>query len=169
MNVSGCQFSAWKNSLPYLCFICISMSDLPSAAICRMTTKWNIVENIQSLLSYHQHLPLMSDGDQTVNISTVKWCVSVLVTVMWKTSYVLDGHAQLSHLKMKSDLISPSLFICLWWWLCWKIRFCSWDFALSNSAIVLFVSLVVNRERNSSHYFQNILCIPIHADSVKSF
>ena len=30
-----------------------------------------------------------------------------------------------------------------WWWLCWKIAFCSWEFALSNGVIELFVCVVV--------------------------
>ena len=38
------------------------------------------------------------------------------------------------------------------WWLCWKVVFCSWEFALPNSAIVLFV--VVPMEINKSHYFR---------------
>ena len=39
----GAIFSAWRNSIPHLCFICTSMSDAilsgcPSAAICHMAT-----------------------------------------------------------------------------------------------------------------------------------
>ena len=36
------------------------------------------------------------------------WCISVVMTEMWKTRHILDGHAQLSHHKMKSILISSS-------------------------------------------------------------
>ena len=39
------------------------------------------------------------------------WCISAVVTVIWKTSYVPDGHAQLSHHKMKSVSISSSAWI----------------------------------------------------------
>ena len=42
-----------------------------------------------------------------------------------------------------------------WWWLRWKIVFCSWEFALSNSVIVLFVSIVVSMEINRRHYFRS--------------
>jgi len=36
--------------------------------------------------------------------------------------------------------------------LCWKIVFCRWEFALSNSVIVLFVAVVVSMEVNERHY-----------------
>ena len=44
MNVVGCHFFSWRNSVPHLCFVCTSMSDVilsdcPSAAICHMTAK----------------------------------------------------------------------------------------------------------------------------------
>ena len=46
-----------------------------------------------------------------------------------------------------------------WWWLCWKGVFCSWEFALSNSVIVLFVSIVVSMEINKRRYFwNNVYC-----------
>lgn len=34
-----------------------------------------------------------------------QWCLSTAVTVMGRTSFILDGHAQLSHHKMKSVTI----------------------------------------------------------------
>jgi len=52
-----------------------------------------------------------------------------------------------------------------WWWQhtahggdCWRTVFCCWEFALSISVIVLFVSVVVSMEINGRHYFQNDLC-----------
>ena len=49
-------------------------------------------------------------GDQTVDVSTVGWwwCISAVATVTWKTSHIPDGHAQVSHHKMKSTLFSQS-------------------------------------------------------------
>ena len=44
------------------------------------------------------------------------------------------------------------------WWLGWKM-FCSWEFALSNDANVLFVSAVVPMELNMRNYFQSNLHI----------
>jgi len=44
-----------------------------------------------------------------------------------------------------------------WRWLYWKIVFCSWEFALSKSVIVLFVAIVVSMEINWKHYFQSSL------------
>ena len=44
-----------------------------------------------------------------------------------------------------------------WWWLCWKTAFCGWEFAISNSGIELFVSVVVSMEINSRHYFWDVL------------
>jgi len=42
---------------------------------------------------------------------------------------------------------------------CWKILFCSWEFALSNSVTVVFVATVVSKEINRRHYFQSNLCL----------
>ena len=56
-------------------------------------------------IDIHQHL-LNVYEDQTVDASTVRGRVSAVVTAMWKTSHVLDGHEQLSHHKMKNVLIS---------------------------------------------------------------
>ena len=42
-----------------------------------------------------------------------------------------------------------------WWWLCWKLVFCSWESALSNSALVLFESVLISMEINSRHYCQS--------------
>jgi len=36
---------------------------------------------------------------------------------------------------------------------CWKRVLCSWEYALSNSVMVLFVSIVVSMEINTWHYF----------------
>ena len=40
--------------------------------------------------------------------------------------------------------------------------FCSWEFALFNNVIVLFVSVVVSREINRRHYFQSNLQMSVH-------
>ena len=46
INVSGCHFSPWRNSMAHLCFICTSMSeailsDCPFAAISHTSTTCN--------------------------------------------------------------------------------------------------------------------------------
>ena len=54
---------------------------------------------------------------------------------------------------------------------CWKLVFCSWEFPLSNSVTVLFVSVVVSMEINRRHYFWNDLCtiVNITRKSIKLF
>ena len=60
----GTLFSAWRNSFPHLCFICISkpetiLSDCPSAAICHAKTECNTVPSLGSFLwssSGHVHI-----------------------------------------------------------------------------------------------------------------
>ena len=42
---------------------------------------------------------------------------------------------------------------------CWKVVFCSWEFSLSNSIIVIFISVVVSMEINRRQYFQSNLSI----------
>ena len=44
---------------------------------------------------------------------------------------------------------------------CWKILFCSWEFALSNNIIVLFVSVDASREISRRQYFQRDLLISL--------
>ena len=56
---------------------------------------------------------------------------------------------------------SPSLLVKMhnkWWWLHWRIVFCSWEFALSDSVIVLFVPVVISMGINRRYYFQSDLC-----------
>jgi len=47
-----------------------------------------------------------------------------------------------------------------WWWLCWEIIFCYWEFALSNSVIVLFICVSAFMKINRRHYFQSSLSTP---------
>ena len=94
------------------------------------------------------------------------WCVSAVATVTWKTNHVLDGHADFHGcgscsllMKMRSE----------WWWLCWKVVFCSWGFALSNSVTVLFASVVVSMEINRRQYFWSNLCTFLKIEHLVSF
>jgi len=65
MNISGCHFSTWRNSVLPLCFIHTSTSDAitsscPTAAICLTATKWNSTDGkVQPLLLHHQSSPLV--------------------------------------------------------------------------------------------------------------
>jgi len=56
-----------------------------------------------------------------------RWCVSAVLTVVWKTSHIIDGHAQLSHNKIsglwtkncvQSWILAPK-YLKLWWQ-CWN-------------------------------------------------
>ena len=62
-------------------------------------TRWH-----SSMLAEHLWRP--NSGCE--HSETVEGCIPAVVTVMWKTSHVLNGHAQLSHHEMKSILISSS-------------------------------------------------------------
>lgn len=42
-----------------------------------------------------------------------------------------------------------------------KIVFYTWEFAVSNRAIVLFVCVVISMKINQRHYFQSDLCMLI--------
>lgn len=58
VNVNGCDFVTWRNSVTYLYFICTSMSgvilsDCPYAAICHTGTNYNgILAGRFTLLAY---------------------------------------------------------------------------------------------------------------------
>ena len=89
-------------------------------------------------------------GNQTVDMSTVRQWVMCFSSgdSDAKDMPIPDGHTQPSHHKMKSILIRSPVRTFSWYWLCWKIVLCSWEFALS-SVIVVFevvvVSIVINR------------------------
>ena len=75
-------------------------------------------------------------------------------------SCVIVGHLYWCRLlqPQRAGSCSPLMIMYIyWWWLCWKIVFCSWEFALSNNVIVLFVSVVVSMETSRRHYFQSKL------------
>ena len=86
------------------------------------------------------------------------WCASVVATMTvahlhWckflPTLFIALVHCSCSTLAKMN---------CSWWWLYWKTVFCSWEFALSNSVIVLFVAVAVSMEINRKHYFWSDLC-----------
>ena len=70
------------------------------------------------------------------------WCVSAVVAATvghlhWcGLLWVWHAGSCSSLVKMHND----------WWWLRWKMVFCSWEFSLSNNVIVPFVSAVVSME-----------------------
>jgi len=65
VNVNGCNFSSWRNSVTQLCFICTSMSDsiLSDCPFCchHMATKCDgiLVGRFRLYSCYHQRPPLM--------------------------------------------------------------------------------------------------------------
>ena len=95
-------------------------------------------------------------GDQTENVSTVKWWV-----VCFSSGNSNSGSPVLVQIFMSAACSSCSLLVKIhsyWWWLCCKIVLCNWECALSNSVIVLFASVGVNME--ISRLIQNwfLLC-----------
>ena len=90
-------------------------------------------------------------GDQIVDVSTAR---------QWVVKHCeLGGHLHLCrflwawHTGSCSSLVKMHNYCG---YCAEKIVFCSWEFALSNSIIVLFV--IVSMEINSRHYFQSDLC-----------
>lgn len=66
------------------------------------------------------------------------WYISSVAAAMWKTSHILDNHAQLSHHEVKSVLISSSTRVgilwlgnCVWSWVLvsvhWKKLCQNWN------------------------------------------
>ena len=101
----------------------------------------------------HQHL-LNVSGNQTVDVSTVRWCISAaeIATV---------GHLHCCRL-LPAWHAGCSWWVkmwCWWWWLCLKIAFCSWESTLSKGVIVFLVSVVVSMQINWRHYYRNNLHI----------
>jgi len=78
-----------------------------------------------------------------------RWCISAVMTV---TVIHLRWCRFLSvwHAGSCSSLTEIQ---SAWWWLHWKTVFCIWEFAVSNTAIVFFVRVVVSMKTNRWHYF----------------
>ena len=101
---------------------------------------------------------LSSNGDQTAGVSTVKVGLdeqhfpsnNTILAAMkqWITSVGADFYKHIMQ-----------ALVCCWQKCianggdCCKIVFCSWEIALLNSVIVLFVSVVVSTEIDRRHYF----------------
>ena len=109
-------------------------------------------------IDIHQHL-LNIYGNQTVDVCQGSgWWISEVMRMIWKKSHILATSADFYVHRMQA------LVHC--WWKCIvnggddaeKLVFCSWEFALSNSVIVLFVPVVISMERSRRHYFQSNLC-----------
>ena len=100
-------------------------------------------------INIHGCLPDIS-GNKMVNNSTVRQWV-----VCFSSGRISSGSPPLVHIFMSTAC--RLLFItgenAWWWWLHWKIVFCSWEFPLWSSVIVLFVSIVVSMEINTGCYF----------------
>ena len=96
---------------------------------------------------------LNTDGDQTVDVSTVRWwvvCFSSGDSGSPPLMQIFTGMA-------RRLLIIMAKMHSSWWWSFGKILFHSWESALSNNAIELFVA--VSMEINMRHYFQSNLLI----------
>ena len=114
---------------------------------------WNWIPPCRKIASVDIHWCLLNVyRNQSVDIGTVRWVVyfsngdnSVRDKPCsgWLCRFWWAWHAWSRSWLMK---------IHSWWYgLCWKRVFCSWEFALSNSIIVLFlVSMGVDR-----HYFHS--------------
>jgi len=127
-------------------------SDMEVCMAQRCGTEFFLAEKMP-LIDIHQYLPNAS-GDQTVDVSTVR---------QWVVCFSSDNNSGSPPLV---PILMSNASSCLltkmdswWWWLCWRIAFCSWEFALSNSVIVLFVSVVVSMEIKRRHYFRSSLHI----------
>jgi len=59
------------------------------------------------------------------------WYISAVVTVTWKTSHFLDGHADLYEHCMQALVHQQWKCIVNDGWLHWKIVLCSWGYDLS--------------------------------------
>ena len=99
------------------------------------------------------HLCLLNIyGDWTVDVSTVRqWmCISEVMAETGAGFYQSDiqDHHWWKCIANECDYIK-------------KIVFYIWEFVLSNSVVVLFISVVVSVEINRRHYIQADLCISV--------
>ena len=117
---------------------------------------WNIWVSLNSSMWKKWHALTITVAYQTF-LETKQWmwaqwgsgrCVTAVVTATWVTS---TDCSWAQHAGSCSSLPKMHSY---WWWLCWKRVFRSWEFALSNGVIVLFVSIVVSIEIIRRCYFQ---------------
>ena len=96
-------------------------------------------------------------------------CRALMETRQWMWAQWIDGWCisavatrTMGHLHWCRFFTSGTVLVklhSLWWWLCWEIEFCSWEFVLSNSVLLFFVSVIVSMEINRRRYFQRGLHI----------
>mgnify|MGYP001856580411 CR=1 FL=1 len=107
-------------------------------------------------------------GDQTVAVSTVRlWvvCFSGTDTAaeykpcsMWPCTAGTPWNGEhLDQLIHANQLMAVTIGK--------KKVFCSWEFVLSNSVLVLFVSITIFLKISRRHYFQSNLCISCSSHS----
>ena len=82
------------------------------------------------------------------------WCVSAVVTVTVVPSIGTDIYEHSMQLLFIAGENAQLMVVIVL-----KTVFCSQEFTLSNSATVLFVSVVAFTEKNRRHYFQSNLHI----------
>ena len=95
----------------------------------------------------HQRL-LNISGDQTVDVSPVRF------RPWWQWQWVTSTDADFLWGQHSGSCSSLIKMHSLWWWLCWKSVLRSWEFALSNTVIMFFVSVLVSMEINRRYYFE---------------
>jgi len=117
-------------------------------------TVWNWIsprgKNDSSMLVECWWRPNSGCECNEVSVNTMRQWV-----VCFSSGRISSGSPPLVHIFMSTAC--QLLFItgenAWWWWLHWKIVFCSWEFPLWSSVIVLFVSIVVSMEINTGCYF----------------
>ena len=142
--IAGSRGSVWQNGIWH-------GSDYEQ----RYTVEFLHVEKFASTDIYWHFLRAYKD--QTVDVSTAVGWVMCFGSVdsdekgkkcsEWPSRFLQMWHADFS------SSLAKMLNIANNGGLCWKIAFCRWEFALSNSAIVFFVSVVIPMEINRRHYF----------------
>ena len=94
-------------------------------------------------------------GDQTVDVSTMRWWMVHFSSGDSDHPYwcrflsMRHAHCWQKCLATGGDYVE-------------KVVFWSWDFALLNGFVALFVSVVLSMEINRRHYFWSNLCVCVH-------
>lgn len=101
-NINECQwvpffFSVWRNSIPHMCFVYISISDTilpdcPSAATCHTAAKCSIGGRVQTLLPYCPNLPLILWANIKKKIGGITFRAVLVLPNKWHTMQLLAAH-----------------------------------------------------------------------------
>ena len=149
----------------YILLLCDRWQQRGSLTECHLTWKciWRKDVPLNCSLQKKWYSPMFTGACwmlmETTQWMWAQWCCGWCFSTLATTTVGQLCWCRFSHARHAGSCSSLAKVHHQWWLPCWKIVFCCWECAPSNTATVLFVSVVVSMEMNKRHYFQGDLCM----------